>query len=109
MNKEQMLRAGGDLVRTTTGQGKIPMNTEEDKLVARRAAHNILFTVANSCAMDQYVKGTTQVALTPVWKIALYALDAVFGALLLYATVKTANKYRKMKQCVVQILPKEEV
>lgn len=45
----------------------------------RQATHRILYTVANSNAMNGFTGETTIVAVTPWWQIALIALDVVLA------------------------------
>ena len=45
----------------------------------RQAAHRILYTVANSNAMNGISSSTTIVPVTPWWQLALYGLMAVCG------------------------------
>lgn len=74
-----MIRAGGDL---NLSAGKSPQQTTSSTDVSciRRAAKNILYTVANSCAMNGYGKGIVYAYTTPSWVIALLAVDAVIFA-----------------------------
>ena len=75
MNTDLMIRAGGDI---NLSGGKKPMSTttETDVTSIRRAAKNILYTVANSCAMNGYGEGIVWGYTTPWWIYALTALDA---------------------------------
>lgn len=99
MNKEQMLRAGGDLVLTTTGRGDISMTSLEDQAVARRATKNILYTVVNSNAMNNFAKGTVQIELTPIWKIVLIIVDVIFAILwMAWTTIFILNITGKTKK-----------
>lgn len=47
----------------------------------RQATHRILYTVANSNAMNGIPAGGRIVAVTPWWEMALYAVDGVLGVL----------------------------
>ena len=75
MNADQMIRAGGDL---NLSGGKAPSSTTSatDVTAIRRAAKNILYTVANSCAMNGYGDGIVWEYSTPWWVHALTAIDA---------------------------------
>lgn len=74
LNIEQMLRAGGDLYLS---QGlKVPNTsniTETQATNLRRATKNILFTVANSNAMNNHITGYK----LPVWQVLLITLDVL--------------------------------
>jgi len=47
----------------------------------RQATHRILYTVANSNAMNGIPAGGRIVSITPWWEMALYAVDGVLGVL----------------------------
>lgn len=53
----------------------------------RQATHRILYTVANSNAMNTFTAETTVVAVTPWWQIALIAVDVVLGLALVASIV----------------------
>ena len=90
MNADQMIRAGGDL---NLSGGKAPSSTTSatDVSAIRRAAKNILYTVANSCAMNGYADGVVWGYTTPWWVYTLYAVDAL---LILTAIVLWIKKVR---------------
>ena len=80
MNQQQMAYAGGDLnLSATPGVWCDPSDTA-DAVVLASCAKNILYTVANSNAMNHIVIGYTM----PRWQIALFVLDglAVLGFLI---------------------------
>ena len=85
MDADQMIRAGGDL---NLSGGKSPKNvtTATDVSSLRRATKNILFTVANSCAMNGYGEGVIWGYTTPWWVMLLIGIDcatfAVAGGML---------------------------
>ncbi|MBS5389019.1 MAG: glycoside hydrolase family 3 C-terminal domain-containing protein [Clostridiales bacterium] len=76
MNADQGIHAGNDLMLDTVGS---PVNDTSNagKQAMRKACHNILYTVANSTAMDIGYYGPT-----PYWLYILIAVDviAVVGA-----------------------------
>jgi len=45
----------------------------------RESTHRILYTVANSCAMNGFTADTKIVSVTPWWQTALYALDVLLA------------------------------
>jgi beta-glucosidase len=75
MNTDQMIRAGGD-INLSGGKAPTSTTTATDVTAIRRAAKNILYTVANSCAMNGYGEGIVWEYTTPWWVYALTALDA---------------------------------
>ncbi len=78
-NMNQMLRAGNDLALTTI-PASVSTSSAEDKFLARNAAHNILYTVVNSNAMNGYSFGTYQVEIMPVWQIVAIVVSCILGA-----------------------------
>ena len=84
MYSDQMIRAGGDLVlmqyKTPSLSGSVM--TSSHKTALRRATKNILYTVANSNAMNGMGEGIIYVYAMPYWKILLICVDcAVVAAL----------------------------
>ncbi|VEU80232.1 glycoside hydrolase family 3 protein [Haploplasma axanthum] len=70
MNVDQMIRAGGDL--NLTQEGKPNGNVTPTQITAlRNATKNILYTVANSNAMNGYGDGVVYGYAMPYWKLAL--------------------------------------
>ena len=63
----------------------------------RQASHRILYTVANSNAMNGFTADTHIVAVTPWWQIALIALDVVLGVVTVVFIVKLVLAVRKKK------------
>lgn len=66
MNTDQMIRAGGDI---NLSGGKAPTESTSSTSVTsiRRACKNILYTVANSCAMNGYGDGIVWAYRQPWW------------------------------------------
>ena len=63
----------------------------------RLATHRILYTVANSHAMNGFTAETTIEAVTPWWQTALYALCAVMAAATVFSSVKLVKAVKKSK------------
>lgn len=63
----------------------------------RNATHRILYTVANSNAMNGIDADTRIVAVTPWWQTALIALDIVLGVLLVGSVAMLVRSIRKKK------------
>ncbi len=78
MIPDLMIRAGNDLMLTTVGDKPTELSTETNtgKQAMRKASHNILYTVANSNALEI---NTTPY---PYWLLALGAGDTILLALL---------------------------
>ncbi len=66
----------------------------------RQASHRILYTVANSHAMNGISASTTVVAVTPWWQTALYVLCGAMGVMTVVSVVMLirAVKSNKKKQ-----------
>ena len=79
MNNKIMAFAGGDLNLTGTKYWS-PSSSEDDTcIVLRRAAHNTLYALANSNAVNQKIIGYK----LPLWRVGVYTGEAVLGALFL--------------------------
>lgn len=82
MDPDQMIRAGGslnliqDMQPSTSGKR---VNASH-RIAMRNATHDILYTVANSCAMNGYGSGIRHGYAPAYWKIALYCVDGVLAA-----------------------------
>ena len=89
MNVDQAIRAGNDIMLSTTGD--LPTDTSNTaKQAMRSASHNILYTVANSVAVNY-----TYEFEMPTWAIILIVADIVI--VLLYAAVIIRSKKMKKK------------
>lgn len=85
MYADQMIRAGGDL---NLMQDKQPSQTGDivtasHRSALRRAAKNILYTVANSNAMNGMGEGIQYRYAMPYWKMILFGVDAMAVLLLI--------------------------
>ena len=79
MDSKQMAYAGGDLNLTGTKYWSPNVNEPEDVNVLRRAAHNNLYALANSNAMNQKILGYK----LPLWRELVYIGEAGVGVLFL--------------------------
>lgn len=112
MYTDQMIRAGGDLVLM---QDKNPslsgtLMTSSHKTALRNATKNILFTVANSNAMNGMGEGIIYTYAMPYWKIFLICIDcAVVVALGIWGffAIRKALKKDKLQQAGGGEMPKE--
>ncbi len=103
MNVDQMLFAGGDL---SLSKHKLPEGevTDEYLVALRRATANILYTVANSNAMNGIGEGVEYFYAPPAWHAYVYVADAVIGvSVVLWGTfviVKALKiKSRRKTEC----------
>jgi len=58
----------------------------------RRAAHNIVYTVVNSNAMNGLAVDSRLVAITPTWKKLLYAGEVLIGLIILAGVVLVTRR-----------------
>ncbi|MCL2062429.1 MAG: glycoside hydrolase family 3 C-terminal domain-containing protein [Firmicutes bacterium] len=97
MPADQMIRAGGDLNLT---QDKRPSVTDTPTQVTalRNATHNILYTVANSNAMNGYGEGVIYAYRMSAWMVWLIVVDALLiAALGVWAFFAIRKTYKKHK------------
>lgn len=79
-NADQEVRAGNDsMLATTKITNHITDKSATSVKAMRQAAHNILYTAANSW---QYANGEPKVA-TPIWKTAMYVAWGVTAVLVI--------------------------
>ncbi len=79
MNVNQMIRAGGDLVLNQSGKSPSLKNVDATQATCiYNATHNILYTIANSNAMNSEIVGYRMAD----WKMLLIIVDCVVAGLL---------------------------
>ena len=84
MNEDQMVRAGGDL--SLCNHGPLSDTTSPTAVAAiRRAAKNILYTVANSNAMNGMGDGVVWAYKDPWWQTSLYIICGALGLITVVA------------------------
>ncbi|WP_239068657.1 glycoside hydrolase family 3 protein [Cellulomonas pakistanensis] len=99
MYPDQAIRAGSDLMLTFQ-----PMKQLEDTTSAaavsniRNATHNILYTVANSNAMNGVASGATLDYTPPTWRYVQIAVDVVLGVLLVIGVVWVVRRVRRRRE-----------
>ena len=64
----------------------------------RESAHRILYTVANSHAMNGISSSARVETITPWWKTALMVVDCAMAALLLLSVIMLVRKIVKKKK-----------
>ena len=79
MNVDQMIRAGGDL-NLSQSKALKSNNTATSVSAIRQAAKNILYTVANSNAMNGRGDGNVWGYSAPIWFIVMWTVYAVVMA-----------------------------
>ena len=104
-NADQEVRAGNDsMLATTKITNHITDKSATSVKAMRQAAHNILYTAANSW---QYANGEPKVA-TPIWKTAMYVAWGVVAVLVIGPEFLTIKRYLSRKKAVATIEPAAE-
>ena len=104
-NADQEVRAGNDsMLATTKITNHITDKSATSVKAMRQAAHNILYTAANSW---QYANGEPKVA-TPIWKPAMYVAWGVVAVLVIGLEFLTIKRYLSRKKAVATIEPAAE-
>ena len=104
-NADQEVRAGNDsMLATTKITNHITDKSATSVKAMRQAAHNILYTAANSW---QYANGEPKVA-TPIWKTAMYVAWGVIAVLVIGLEFLTIKRYLSRKKAVATIEPAAE-
>ena len=100
---DQYLAAGGNLVHATAEQTLSDVKSGWCRALIREAVHGILYNTANSIAMNGIEGGEKAKPASvqkgfPIYKIALYAFDAIVGLLLLFGMFKVYSKCRMTEE-----------
>ena len=99
-NADQEVRAGNDsMLATTKITNHITDKSATSVKAMRQAAHNILYTAANSW---QYANGEPKVA-TPIWKIAMYVAWGVTAVLVIGLEILAIKRYLNRKKAVATV------
>ena len=99
-NADQEVRAGNDsMLATTKITNHITDKSATSVKAMRQAAHNILYTAANSW---QYANGEPKVA-TPIWKTAMYVAWGVTAVLVIALEALTIKRYMNRKKAKAEI------
>lgn len=99
-NADQEIRNGNDsMLATTKITNHITDKSATSVKAMRTAAHNILYTAANSW---QYADGEPKVA-TPIWKTAMYVAWGVTAVLVIALEALTIKRYMDRKKAKAEI------
>lgn len=99
-NADQEVRAGNDsMLATTKITNHITDKSATSVKAMRQAAHNILYTAANSW---QYANGEPKVA-TPIWKTAMYVAWGVTAVLVIGLEIVDIKRYLNRKKAVATV------
>ena len=99
-NADQEIRNGNDsMLATTKITNHITDKSATSVKAMRTAAHNILYTAANSW---QYADGEPKVT-TPIWKTAMYVAWGVTAVLVIALEALTIKRYMNRKKAKAEI------
>ena len=99
-NADQEIRNGNDsMLATTKITNHITDKSATSVKAMRTAAHNILYTAANSW---QYADGEPKVA-TPIWKTAMYVAWGVTAVLVIALEALAIKRYMNRKKAKAEI------
>ena len=99
-NGDQEIRNGNDsMLATTSITNHITDKSATSVKAMRTAAHNILYTAANSW---QYADGEPKVT-TPIWKTAMYVAWGVTAILVIALEALTIKRYMDRKKAKAEV------
>lgn len=99
-NADQEIRNGNDsMLATTSITNHITDKSATSVKAMRTAAHNILYTAANSW---QYADGEPKVA-TPIWKTAMYVAWGVTAILVIALEALAIKRYMDRKKAKAEV------
>lgn len=98
MNKDQMVRAGGDGALKQYGGSNISLNNDANKYYSTQAMRHILYTVANSNAMNGYVHGVALGAEPfAYYHLILIAVGVIAAGLTAWGVTAIVLRFKKEK------------
>jgi len=98
MHNAQMLRAGADIALTQYGSSYTG-KTDADVYYMQQATKHVLYTVANSNAMNGFIHGAVVAAEAfPYYYLVLIALDTVLSGLTAWAVISIILAFRREKK-----------
>ena len=106
MNPKQMCYAGGDLNLTTTKYWtNVDSSSASDVTALRKAAKNILYSIANSNAMNGEIIGYK----LPIWQVIMFVVDAVMAAgLAVWGVFAVRGALKAASEPTVSIEPSDD-
>ena len=101
MNTRQEAFAGGDLnLSENRFWNSFKADSAADVTVIRNAMHNVMFTIANTNAVNGKIVGYNE----PTWTFVLYAVDALVVIGLAFWGFVTVKKVKKEDQDTVKVI-----
>ncbi|MCR4698508.1 MAG: glycoside hydrolase family 3 C-terminal domain-containing protein [Bacilli bacterium] len=98
MSADQGMRAGTDMQLSMGGKSFVDTKSATARIALRKAMHNVLYTVANSNAMNGVVPGTIITYKMYGWRKMFIITDIVLGLFLVGGTVWVVIRVRKNKE-----------
>ena len=100
MDADRAIRGGSDCMLGTTGGEALVTDRESatSVLAMRQASKNIMFTVVNSVAYEDYTPGTI-----PVWMQIFYGADAALAVILIALEVIVIRNYIRKKKSKITV------
>ncbi len=104
MSTNQTIKAGGSLILDPQScYYSVSSDNKEEQYYLREACKNLLYTVTNSNAMNNYVHGVKEIAAFPTYKKIVISIEAVLGvgaAVLILNSIRIIyrNSHPKMKK-----------
>ena len=99
MDPDEGVRAGNDLMLNTFADGSLTDSSSATAVSAmRKAAHNVLYMVVNSNAMQGMTSGVSIHYALAGWQKALIAGDVAVAVVLIAGAALLVKKGRKAKQ-----------
>jgi beta-glucosidase len=96
MNPNQSLAAGTDLTLTFEPSKSFDDTASAKALTdLRHATHNVLFTVANSNAMNGMAPGATVSYTPPTWRYVQIGTTALLGMLIAFGVFRVVRRVRR--------------
>ena len=103
---DQAIRGGTDaMLATTDTTNHVTDHSATSVIQMRRAAHNILYTAANSW---RYADGEPEDP-TPVWKVAMITADVVLGVLLVALEAIAIKRFLVRRKAVAAAKAEESI
>lgn len=106
MDAGQMIQAGADGKLTNVPDGArytFDINNASDYHYGRIAAHHILYTIANSNAMNGGMPGSRYVPLIEPYQYIIYAIDLVCGIVIVILILLSVLRLRKNTDVTVVV------
>lgn len=99
MDTDEGLRAGNDLMLNTFADGSLTDSKSATAQTAmRKAAHNVLYMVANSNAMQGISSGVTIKYELAGWQKVMYGCDAAVAVIFVLGVVMLLRKKKHQKK-----------